>query len=208
MKQLVLEDIVIKQQVSHQVVETYYLDNSFIPSSIGVYPELNYDIKSKKIELNKDYDSSIDNVILNMMINNMIIDKSTKDDFIVDDIESFNDVNKRKLITNLYSKSNKIAIESRIGPATHVIVDNHRNLFLRLELEYNTGNLIPLYHKGLGDYIIVFRQPTKDQSHWGLFHTNSNFAFEEIGNFSNFYNIFKLEGLKQTRTYKLNRILK
>lgn len=209
MKKLELEDFVIKHKVNQDISKIHFLDNE-INQNTGSYPEISFKINEKTIELDKEYDYTVtDETLLNLIINNLLFKEQGENfDITVNDIENFLEIDKRKIISKLYMVSNKIAVESRIGPANSIIVDNHMFFFNRLIQENMGGNFNYYYHKGLGDHIIIFKKTTKEQPHIGLFYSNNKFTYEQVGDYSKFYKILKFEGLKQIRMKKLERITK
>ena len=210
MKKLELEDFVIKHKINQDMYKVHYLDNEVNQNTGGGCEEISFKIDEKIIELDKIYNSNYtDDKFLSIIINDLLLKKNKDFDITVNDIEKFFEIDKRKIIAKFFMISNKIAVESRIGPANSIIFDNHMFFFNRLQQEENMGGIFNFYyHKGLGDHIIIFRKTTKEQPHIGLFYSNDKFTYDQVGDYSKFYKILKFEGLKQIRTKKLERIIK
>ncbi|NPV13301.1 MAG: hypothetical protein HPY57_16190 [Ignavibacteria bacterium] len=220
MEQLKLSDIALIHNVNQPVCQYAYIDSQFQqPLNNNTCPEISFIVNKKTITLTRDISKYNEDEILKDIVN-QIVDKrlNTKMQFNIDDLDklknemcsysmsSISSSNVRKLISRVYAISNLVAIESRIGAANSIVVDNHKDIFYFIE-KTTLLNYSLFYHKGLGDKIIIFRKPTNDNPHWAIFNDSQKFEYSEIGDSIKMYQVFKLEGYKQMRNKKLQRIL-
>lgn len=218
MQLLKLENICLKKKVDMPQIICNYLDYNNYQGTTNSFPSLSLGIKTKTINLKTPYDNNMDDKILKDLINNFLKKDYDKLDEIqrrlvkfdiYDTDELYKQELSRKFISKLFMLSNYIAVEGRIGPATAVISDNHSSI---IEHQFGFGNqynngLDFFHYSGLGNKIIIFRKTLADQPHWSVYHTDNMYALEEIGNYSNQYHVIEIEGIKQIRLKKLNRII-
>ena len=208
MRKLTLDDITKIVNVKTDTVVVSYLEYVISPPSGNNLAEVGLKVSEKTLTLDKSYQKGMEQQILNTFINKLKVkeEKETVERFIIDikDYHHIKPEEYRYAMSRPLLASNKVAIDGRIGPANHIVVDPQ---YINIIDQSMPNNFTYLSHKGLGDKILVFRKPEKEHAGFIFAHNDDNYSFEEVGDWNPQYQVVKIKCDRRIREKKLKRIL-
>jgi len=205
-KNLELEDIIIKKEVEYPIIKYYYIEENITKTTNpSVYPsEISFNPKEKTVELNERYMDNgvfnIDSIVLKKQIDKMLEKEKTK--FMLRDTDGI-----KTVMDFLNLMKWEIQMRIRRGSSNIQLIMS-KNMYDRLYYYLDSlQEKILIYD--IGTNIIMYNKPENNDQSCGyrLFHTNNRYAIEEMGNYSEHFEVIEVKELNDERQKKLERII-
>ena len=213
MKKLTLNDFLLIREEKNDVYN-YEIDflsySTQQPATSTSYPTMSLKVSKKNVVLNKNFKN--DDIILKEAIDLLLKNKEpeTEIDIYNENNQIFyfekstkpevNELNYRKFVSRILIASNKIAIQSRIGPGQIIIFPKD---FKEIKIEYG---LKSFYCEHLSNKIIILRKNSISQPSLFLIKNNNKYVVDMIDDYKYSYEIISTKSKKRFRIDKIKKI--
>lgn len=212
-EKLKLQHIVKKYTVRQNICKIFYIDN--VINNNTFMPEISTQCHEKTIKLETPYNHNplynLDDVILNLFLNKINKDeKNLNIEF--NDLQNISVNEKMNFVSKIRHAYMLIHKGTMTSPDSIIFDEKYSDIFYNSLLEHEYFALKYYTHNGLGNKIILFKQPEVNSSNcWCFCYTENGYqdyyALEEIGDFSKQYTVIDFKCLKDIRKKKMTRIL-